>query len=295
MYEPVKNYKNPLRLFITDFDRTLLRNDKTLGHKDLKAMERLGSHGIFRAVATGRSLYSFKRAINALGFSGPDRFLPVDYVIFSTGAGIIHYREGILIKKTSLKSDETAHIADYFENQGIDYMIHRPVPDTKFFVFKSHGNVNPDFWARIKLYNKFCSPLNTNGAADFGRATEVLSIIPKKKAKGIEEKIKKDLSCFSVIRATSPLDNQSVWIEIFPPSVSKGQAGLWLARKLGVKRKNIVSIGNDYNDMDLLDWSGKGFVVDNAPDDLKMKFEKVSSNNKNGVAQAIDRGFSFFK
>ncbi len=275
----------PSALFITDFDRTLLKNDKTIGEKDIKALETLGRKGIFRAIATGRSLYSFKRIMNELGFSGGDLLFPVDYIIFSTGAGIIQYKDGTIIKKTSLKSHETAHIADYFENQKLDYMVHEPVPHTENFVFKSHGDANPDFFERIQLYNKFCSPLNGNG--DFGRATEVLSIIPVKKALDIDKKIKKALYAFSVIKATSPLDHESVWIEVFPPSVSKSKAGSWLAQKLEVSRDNVVSIGNDYNDMDLLEWSGKGFVVDNAPDDLKLKFEKVPSNNKNGVAHAV--------
>jgi len=291
MYNHEKDYKKPLGLFITDFDRTLLRNDKTLGDKDLKAMERLGGQGIFRAIATGRSLYSFERTLDTLGFTGPEKFLPLDYVIFSTGAGIIHYPDGTLIKKTSLKPDETAYIANYFKNKGLDYMIHKPIPYTKYFLFKFHGNPNPDFMARIKLYNKLCSPLNNN-PNNFGSATEVLSIIPKNRSSGIYKKIRKALSSFSIIKATSPLDNESLWIEVFPSSVSKSKAGLWLARKFEISRENIVSIGNDYNDMDLLKCSGKGFVVDNAPDDLKIQFENVSSNNENGVAQAIDRGFT---
>ena len=278
-------------LFITDFDRTLLRNDKTIGKKDLQAMEELGRKGVLRAIATGRSLYSFERALDELGFSKQNPVFPVDYVIFSTGAGIMDYKTKTIIKNESLKPWETAHIADYFENQKLDYMIHRPIPHTRNFVFKSHGAPNPDFSARIQLYNQFCSPLNGNDAHCFGRATEVLSIIPKCKARNIDRKIKKALSSFSVIKATSPLDHESVWIEVFPRSVSKSRAGSWLAEKLQINRKNIVSIGNDYNDADLLTWSGKGFVVENAPNDLKLKFETVASNNKNGVARAIDRGF----
>ncbi len=278
-------------LFITDFDRTLLRNDKTIGEKDLQALEELGRKGVFRAIATGRSLFSFERAMDALGFSKQNRVFPVDYVLFSTGAGIMDFKTKTIIKSTFLKSCETALIADYFENQKLDYMIHSPIPHTKNFVFKSHGTPNPDFSARIQLYNKFCSPLNDNGAVNFGRATEVLSIIPRKKAVNIDRKIKKELSSFSVIKATSPLDHESVWIEVFPSSVSKSKSGSWLAEKLQIKRENIVSIGNDYNDVDLLTWSGKGFVVNNAPKDLKLKFETVASNNKNGVAQAIGRSF----
>ncbi len=278
-------------LFITDFDRTLLRNDKTIGSKDIKALEVLGRAGVIRAIATGRSLYSFEKAINLLGFSGDLRLFPVDYVIFSTGAGIMDYRTKNIIRNISLDPDETAYVAGYFQGCRFDYMIHSPIPDTKNFVFKFHGDPNPDFFARIRLYNEFCSSLDDGSADHFGRSTEVLAIIPGSKARGVDEKIKKDLSGFSVIKATSPLDHKSVWIEVFPLSVSKSMASSWLAGKLGIKVENIVSIGNDYNDLDLLKWSGTGFVVDNAPDDLKREFNIVSSNNKNGVAQAIAVAF----
>ena len=66
-------------LFITDFDGTLLRSDGTLAQGDLDALVSLKGYGIRTAIATGRSLYSFN--------TSPGVDLPVDYVIFTTGAG----------------------------------------------------------------------------------------------------------------------------------------------------------------------------------------------------------------
>ena len=48
-----QNYKG---LFITDFDGTLLRTDRTLDEKDLETLEKLGRMNIVRVIATGRSL-----------------------------------------------------------------------------------------------------------------------------------------------------------------------------------------------------------------------------------------------
>jgi len=45
-------------------------------------------------------------------------------------------------------------------------------------------------------------------------------------------------------------------------------------------------VGNDYNDLDLLEWAGKSYVVENAPTDLKARFPAVASNNHGGVAEA---------
>ena len=92
-----------------------------------------------------------------------------------------------------------------------------------------------------------------------------------------------------VIQTTSTLDGKSTWIEVFPITVSKSQTAAWLAEGLGIDKERIVSIGNDYNDLDLLEWTTRGYVVDNAPADLKSRFTGVASNNNGGVAEAARR------
>ena len=106
--------------------------------------------------------------------------------------------------------------------------------------------------------------------------------------------IEQALSEFSVVRATSPLNEQFLWIEIFNRKVSKSQAISWLAKELDVKRQEVVAVGNDYNDLDMLKWAGHSFVVRNAPQTLKDKFTsrdklmEVASNNDCGVSEAIN-------
>ena len=71
--------------------------------------------------------------------------------------------------------------------------------------------------------------------------------------------------------------------------VSKSRTAAWLAEELKIDKSKIVSVGNDYNDLDLLEWTAKGYVVDNAPVDLKDRFSGVASNNNGGVAEAARR------
>lgn len=78
------NEVTPRGLFIMDFDGTLLRSDRTVAAEGLVALRQLGELGIIRAIATGRSLFSFNTV--------PLSDLPLDFVIFSTGAGILQYR-----------------------------------------------------------------------------------------------------------------------------------------------------------------------------------------------------------
>ncbi len=274
------------KLFITDFDRTLLKDDKTISHEDIKTLEMLRLRKIVTAIATGRSAYSFEKALKDIGMADGDNFLPVDYVIFSTGAGIMEFPGGRVIFQKAVPSSDIGKITNYMDLRKVDYMVHKSIPDTRYFLYKSHGNHNPDFQTRLALYKEYAVPLK-DGQPHYDSATEVLAIIPGGADLDAIETIKRDLSGFSVIHATSPLDHLSSWIEVFHKDVSKARAASWLVKRLGVNRKNVISVGNDYNDQDLLAWSGKGFVVENAPAPLRQVFKTVSSNNRCGVSRAV--------
>ena len=274
------------KLFITDFDGTLLKDDKTISCEDIRTLEILRRKKILTAIATGRSAYSFKKALKNIDMT--DDFLSIDYVIFSTGAGIMEFPGGRVIYQKDLPSYDIREITDYLDHEKFDYMVHKSIPDTQYFLYKTHGKDNPDFYARLALYKEYSLVLN-EGHCHEDPATEVLAIIRGRVNMDSLEMIKKDLSGFSVIHATSPLDHKSSWIEIFHKSVSKSKAASWLIKKLGLSRQNVISVGNDYNDQDLLAWSGKGFVVENAPACMRQVFNTVSSNNLCGVSEAVKK------
>ncbi len=274
------------KLFITDFDRTLLKDDKTIAPEDIRTLDKLGQNNVVTAVATGRSVYSFNKALKALGMTSGQNPFPIDYIIFSTGAGIMQFVDGKVIWKKSIPSSHVYIISKYFDNRKFDYMVHKAIPDTQRFLYKTHGQNNSDFQTRLALYKEFASSWE-DGVPMFEEATEVLAVIPGGAGMDLIGTIKNDLADFSVILATSPLDHQSTWIEVFHKDVSKAKTAERLAKRLGIKQENVISVGNDYNDQDLLAWSGKGFVVENAPENLKKKYETVLSNNDCGVTNAV--------
>lgn len=271
-------------IFVTDFDGTLLRDDKTIDPRDLDTLAGLRTDRIVTAIATGRSLFSFYRALDDMGLARAD--LPVDYLIFSTGAGIFSMDQNSTILSHALSKTDIRKIAAYFERRRFDYMVHKAIPDTPYFLYKSHGKTNPDFDHRIRLYPSFGKPLERDKDL-FNAATEILSIVPGGMDREGVEVLQQDLREFSVIQATSPLDHRSAWIEVFHKAVSKSRSVAWLASQLGVSRDKVVSVGNDYNDQDLLEWSGAGFLVENGPEDMKSGFQVVGSNNACGVSQAV--------
>ena len=267
----------PDGLFIMDLDGTLLRSDRTFAGPDLDALRMLGDLNVVRTIATGRSLASFNTVIV------PD--LPVDYIIFSTGAGILRYHDSEIIRKVHLESHEVRRACDVLYACRLDFMVHRTIPANHMFAYVRSNDGNTDFERRIELYSQFAIPLG-DAADDFGRATQLLAVVPPANARTALDTIRAEMTDFNVIQTTSPLDGKSTWIEIFPSTVSKSQTAAWLADTLGINHHSIVSVGNDYNDLDLLEWTASSYVVTNAPADIKSRFACVASNNNGGVAEA---------
>jgi len=269
------------KMFITDFDGTFLRSDYSLCENDINAVKNLKNQGIITAVATGRSVFSFDMAMSRLK-TKPD-FL--DYLVFSTGAGILSYPDKKIIKSENLNPENVYEITKILQTGRIDHMINMPVPYTREFVYVQYNKNNSDFNTRLKLYKDFCTPLDPDTEHEW--STHIIAVIPDKLKKNQTDFIFENLKPYNIIKTTSPLDNKSLWLEIFPPGVSKSSAVSWLASRLEIERKNVLSIGNDYNDKDLLHWSGSSFITENAPEDLKKIFKNAPSNDYGAVKTAI--------
>lgn len=271
----------PTGLFVTDLDGTLLRSDRTFATSDLAALRRLGERGVVRVLATGRSLYSFAK----VGASEA----PIDYLVFSTGAGVAEFPTGRILRAVSLDPGDVADAAGVLRALRLDFMVQRPIPDTHAFGFCAAGGSNPDFERRIALYREFAVPLDGGDAAAFGPATQLVAIVRAEDGPEAIDEVRRRLPGLTVIRTTSPLDHCSTWIEVFPGGVSKSETTGWLAERLGVPRARTAAVGNDYNDLDLLEWAARSFVTANAPADLRERYTAVASHDEGGVADAIER------
>lgn len=268
-------------LFITDFDGTLAGSDGNLSGEDLRALESLAGMGIKTAIATGRSLYSFDRS--------PGADLPVDYIIFSSGAGVVDQASRELLYRKNLSTQMVRSAVDFMHEARFDFMVHDPVPDNHQYAYCRLNGRNVDFETRVGNYRELGVPFDLRASGQMGEAAQLLAVIPPGRAGQAIQMARAGLPELSVIRSTSPLDHQSTWVEVFHPDVSKSRTSGWLASKLGVSARVSMAVGNDYNDLDLLHWAGSGYVVNNAPEDIKTGFTTVASNDDGGVAEAINR------
>jgi hydroxymethylpyrimidine pyrophosphatase-like HAD family hydrolase len=169
--------------------------------------------------------------------------------------------------------------------------VHEPIPDNHRFQYIETGRYNLDFIRRTDIYRDFATPA-TQSSCVYGDACQIVAVEPGDVKRSSYTSIAAALDSFTVIRTTSPIDGESTWIEIFPSSVSKSLAAEWLRLEHDIPAQQVLAVGNDYNDLDLLTWAHHRYVVGNAPDELKARFKSVSTNLENGFSDAVSRWLS---
>ena len=82
-------------------------------------------------------------------------------------------------------------------------------------------------------------------------------------------------------------------VEINNRGVSKGRGVKALADYYGFKREEIVCIGDNENDISMIEYAGLGVAMGNAIDEVKELADYITdTNKKNGVAKAIKKIFN---
>jgi hypothetical protein len=82
-------------------------------------------------------------------------------------------------------------------------------------------------------------------------------------------------------------------LDLLPPGCSKGAALDSLARIRGLDRSEIMAIGDNLNDLEMLEYAGRAVVMANASDEIRALarrrgWELTASNDEDGVALAVE-------
>jgi hydroxymethylpyrimidine pyrophosphatase-like HAD family hydrolase len=81
-------------------------------------------------------------------------------------------------------------------------------------------------------------------------------------------------------------------LDILPPGCSKGSALERLAASLGIRQEEVMAIGDNYNDVEMLSYAGQPVLMGNAPAELLERAEErgwsiTATNDDDGVAHSI--------
>lgn len=265
-----------LGIVVSDLDGTLLDSRHLLSPANRSALLELGRRRVVRVVATGRTLFSALRVL------GED--FPIDFLVCSSGAAVCRWPSRELLKAEHMSLAAALQLARVLGARRLDFMLHHAVPDNHRCLFHRSGSSNPDFERRIELYASYMRPFCLEEIS--GPMCQAVVIEPPP-SPGSYPALQRELAEYSVLRATSPLDGASTWIEVFPAGVCKSAAAHWLRQAHTEPGTLSLAVGNDYNDVDLLDWADLACVVGNAPEELRARYRSVASHDASGFSHAV--------
>lgn len=269
-----------IKLVATDLDGTFLKNDRSISQRNFEALKMLGEKGIIRVAATGRNLRKVCEVIPA--------DVPFDYIVYSSGAGIYDWQSGKHIFQQNIEAVPASVLSEYFKGKNYNFSVFAPAPENHRLWYHLGGEACEEFNRFFSFHHGWSQVLPIDEAFSEGLC-QFLLIIPEDEQKYIE--LKQEIESMSnkirVIRSSSPVTKGYIWVEIFHREVSKGKGVKHLCDLLSILPEDTAGVGNDYNDLDLLDFTAFSFVADNAPDMVRAAYNIVPSNEEDAFYYAI--------
>lgn len=267
-----------IRLLGIDVDGTLLDSHGAMPDENRRAIEAAVAAGIHVALVTGRS-YPFARPVaNGL----PD----VLTLIVSNGA-VERAMDGTTLARRLLDRGTARSVLDatrpYRHNAAL--IFDRDTAGQ--IMFETMDWEHPgrkSYWARNRSLIAQTVPLEDALVEDpiqimFNGYVEEMRDLSRVLCGGDDG--------FSV-SLTEYVQRDFSLIDITSPVATKGRALAWRAAELGVARDEVMAIGDNYNDLEMLEFAGTPVVMGNAVDGLKERGWSVTGHqDEAGVAQAI--------
>jgi Cof subfamily protein (haloacid dehalogenase superfamily) len=87
--------------------------------------------------------------------------------------------------------------------------------------------------------------------------------------------------------------SKTTYLEVMSLGSSKTKAIEFLLERYDIKQSEIIAIGDNFNDKEMIEFAAVGVAMGNAPDEIKKVADYVTStNNEDGVAKALNHFFN---
>lgn len=264
------------RLIACDLDETLLSTDRTVCEKNRKAIEEAAEKGVKFVCATGRGYASIRPTLEEIDLYQK----PEEYSISFNGGAVTENEGNRVLNLNTLDFEKAKEL---FE-RGLDYDVCIHVytkEDVWFWNINDNERAYVDGRMEIKLLDQ--------PDIDFLQGEDILKVLYCNTDYSYLKSIEEDLKEISGDLDVSYSSNR--YIEFNPKGVSKGSALLWLADYLGIPHEETIAIGDNFNDLSMIQAAGKGIGVANTIEDMKLLCDELTSstNNEGAVAEVIEK------
>jgi Cof subfamily protein (haloacid dehalogenase superfamily) len=272
--------KPPIRLLALDIDGTLLNPEFQISPVDMAALRRARAEGVEVVVVTGRRHTFALPIVQQLGF---------DLWVISSNGAITRSLAGETVHRDLLPCGTCLRLCNHMrEFRGNTVLTFDT--EAKGAIVLEHMNelnVSIQRWLEKNLqYINFVIPIENSLTSDpvqamfcgpIGRMQSALDALA---ASGLD---------ITVLRTEYPGRDLSI-VDVLNQGCSKGHALERWANYRSIPREQVMAIGDNYNDIEMLAFAGVPFIMGNASEELRGNGWAVTlSNDQNGVAAAIEQ------
>jgi Cof subfamily protein (haloacid dehalogenase superfamily) len=281
-----------IRLLALDLDGTLLNHRGQISERNRHAIDAARELGVCVAAVTGRRFRDSRPVALELGLDAP--------VIAHNGALTKHARtlETVAVLplplNAALKAMEVgksfgsdALVSDDHEGLGVlvyDHLSGDNGPLNEYIRWASQVHEGEDGTASVQKVDSLVEYLDHEPIhmAFSGRCARMADL-----EKALKSELKADVKIFGTVY--TELD--FTLIDVVNPSASKGAGVAAAATELDLMAEEVMAIGDNFNDLEMLLFAGTGVVMANAPQALRETegLFPTASNKDDGVALAIEQ------
>lgn len=264
-----------IKLISIDIDGTLLNDNREITPAVKKAVQEASEKGIYVVITTGRPATGVKDVIEELGLVSDKQ-----YVITHNGGMAQTTDHSKVVYHESLSWDLYKEAQAFALDQGAYLQLESDVSaytlDRLQNVFVSQENFVVQL--PLRVVDSLAEMQNTG-------FVKALIIGAQDQVDQVQSRVPADLlNRANVVRSTP--NN----LEFMNRDASKGSAMLALAEKLGVKPEETMAIGDQENDITMIQQAGIGVAMGNAVPMIQEAADvQTTDNNHDGVANAIQK------
>lgn len=260
------------KMIVLDLDDTLLRDDHTISDRTIEALMKAQESGVKVVLASGRPTFGMLPIADELSLAKYGSF-----ILSFNGGKIINYETKEELFSSTLPLTAVKKLYDISQREGIHihtYVGHEIITESD----------NPYTKIESQLTNLPINLVTSFVEAVQEEVVKSLMVGEPDKIKLVTEKLQAELAEeFSVMRS------KPFFLEFTEKGVTKGTSLNQLIKHLGIKREEVIAIGDSYNDQEMIEFAGLGVAMGNAPDDIKKIADHVTATNMNdGVAIVVE-------
>ena len=267
------------RMLACDIDHTLLPLGGEISESDMDTLKELHASGVTVVLATGRATFSTRRILT--------RIFPEehpDYLICYNGAQVLDLNANTELLRTNIPAETVAELSRWcrssgawlqgYEDAGV--LVEQDTPYVRNYAESSGMNytVVPDLAAHVKR---------------IGGTPKLVCHDEKSRLPGHDRELRELAQGRWTVVTSMP-----IFLEILPPETNKGTALEALAAHLGYSMDQVVAVGDNLNDIEMIQRAGVGVAVANAVPELKAVADWVSTREvtQSAVSEVARRYFA---